>query len=146
MPVRRKGDTMPEVQVRRRAKNLLDQGHTPPEVAAMLSVKPAEVKSWIRQYEWGEPIADALTVPVPDDAIAEEFSKLMRRDCIDTLNVLRTLPKTKDTDELLKRERIKELLGKRAERELGKTAEAAGANAKTVINIAAMREFNSSKL
>jgi len=132
---------VPEIQARRRAKGLLDQGHSVDEVAELLAIKPREIKGWIRKYEWASPTPAELSLPVADDDVSDEFHRLMSRDCIDTLHQIRRLPKTADIDDLLKLERIKELLSKRAERELDRNADKQTAAAKTVINIAALREF-----
>ncbi len=51
-----------------------------------------------------------------DDAIPEEYQRLMGQDVLETLQRITNLPMPRQMDGILKRERALELLSRRAER------------------------------
>ncbi|GEM_PF-796402 len=106
------------LSIRKQAKELLEEGHTSEEIGQLLDVRPGTVREWKRRYQWDSPNDTGwqMTEITPDEAIPEEYQRLMGQDVLETLQRIRNLPMPRQMDGILKRERALELLSKRAER------------------------------
>ena len=108
------------LSIRKQAKKLLEEGHTSEEIGQLLDIRPGTIREWKRRYEWDSPKDTGwqMTEVIPDDAIPEEYQRLMGQDVPETLKRIRNLPMPRQMDGILKRERALELLSKRGERTL----------------------------
>ncbi|MDA7522881.1 hypothetical protein N8535_00475 [bacterium] len=82
----------------------------------MLDIKPGTAREWKRRYMWDGP--EGQDRPCNDD--------------MDTLDWIRRMPMPRRIDAILKRERVLELLSKRAERVIGDLARSHGQQSKVI--------------
>ena len=112
--------TLP-LDIRRQAKELIENGKTSAEVGALLDIKPGTIREWKRRYMWDGP--EGLDRPCNEDLdhdqVPAEYERVMSLDVMDTLDWIRRMPMPRRIDAILKRERALGLLSKRAERVIG---------------------------
>ena len=79
---------------RRKAKELLEVGHTSEEIAQILNIRAGTVREWKRRYEWDCPLDEdwRLTDETQEGEVPEEYIGLMGQDVLESLKRIRNLP------------------------------------------------------
>lgn len=108
-----------DIEIRKRAKDLLASGMNAEDVGRALGVRPGTIREWRRSYKWGSQEEEKTLAEfdeIDDPALISEYRRIMSEDVMRTLNRFARMPIPRRIDDILKRERCLELLSKRGER------------------------------